>query len=148
MAYNFTKLSDAELVESTVSTPNILIEEEGDIKRISADDIATPQVQADWNETDSGSKAFILNKPEVGPKIITYVDNSGLHLEDANGPLVTPQEVVDAWNSGSILRIGNNYDSYNSFGSVVSISYGMDSGALITDIAYTIGSGIFTLTVR
>lgn len=148
MAYNFTKLSDAELVESTVSTPNILIEEKGDIKRISADDIATPQVQADWNETDSGSKAFILNKPEVGPKAITYVEDSGLHLGDANGPLVTAQEVIDAWNSGSILRIGYSDENYGTFGSIIGIAYGMDSGTLRTDISYTSGSGISTLTVR
>jgi hypothetical protein len=146
MAYNFTKLSDAELVESTVSTPNILIEEEGDIKRISADDIATPQVQADWNETDSGSKAFILNKPEVGPKAITYVYNSGLHLEDANGPLVTPQEVIDAWNSGAALHYKADGDDW--YYSIFAVWYGLDSGSYAAQIGFFSSEGPQSIIVR
>ena len=60
MAYNYKKLADVTLVESTTE-PNILIEDSGDIKKISASNIATPQARADWEETDPNSFAFILN---------------------------------------------------------------------------------------
>ena len=73
MAYDFVKLSETTLVESAAD-PNLLIEDGGEIKRISANNIATPQVQSDWNETDVSNPAFILNKPENigGSNIITY----------------------------------------------------------------------------
>ena len=64
MAYNYKKLADVNLVESAVE-PNILIEDSGDIKKISAPNLVTTQVKADWEETDPNSAAFILNKPDL-----------------------------------------------------------------------------------
>lgn len=61
MAYNFTKLSDVTLTETPISEANVLIEENGDIKKTPKNAIGA---QADWNETDESSSAFILNKPE------------------------------------------------------------------------------------
>ena len=145
MAYNFTKLSEATLVDSTNTTPNILIEDGGDIKRISADDIATPQVKADWNETDVTSPAFILNKPESlgggGANVVSYTLDSGALMLD--GAAVTAQAVVDEWNNGSIMRI----DSGTKSGMVVSISYTIASGSVSGSIYYLSGSGITTVTL-
>ena len=61
MAYTYKKLTDVDLVESA-TTPNLLIEEGGDIKKISASNLVTPQTKADWEETDPNSAAFILNQ--------------------------------------------------------------------------------------
>jgi hypothetical protein len=128
MAYTYTKLTDVELVQSAVE-PNLLVEEGGEIKRISASNVATPQVKADWNEEDANSAAFILNKPDLsqvggGVNVITYTIASGALQLD--GIAATAQEVVDEWNNGSLLRIG---DATNC-GSVVSVSYTVASGAV------------------
>lgn len=61
MAYAFTKLSDVNLTEKPTDEANVLIEENGDIKKTPKNAIGA---QADWNETDESSSAFILNKPE------------------------------------------------------------------------------------
>ena len=63
MAIQTTKLSEVEVIESPVN-PNFIIEDEGEIKRIPPETITPSQVQADWDETDTSSPAYILNKPE------------------------------------------------------------------------------------
>ena len=74
MAYSYKKLTDVALVE-TAETPNLLIEEGGDIKKISASNLVTPQTKANWEETDPNSFAFILNKPDLsqvgGANVVT-----------------------------------------------------------------------------
>lgn len=127
MAYDFVKLSETTLVESAAD-PNLLIEDGGEIKRISANNVTTPQVQSDWNETDVNNPAFILNKPENigGSNIITYTISSGMLM--LNGATTTPQSVVDAWNNGSILRISSVSGTYCTEGNVIGIYYGLSSG--------------------
>ena len=63
MAIQTKKLSEVEVIESPVN-PNFIIEDEGEIKRILPEAITPSQVQADWEETDASSPAYILNKPE------------------------------------------------------------------------------------
>lgn len=132
MAY--IKLNEVELVTSSVE-PNFLIEEDGEIKRISASDIVSPRTQANWDETDPTSPAFILNKPESlnggnsggnsGGKVITYTfDSSSLLIE---GNVVTAQEVLDEWNAGSILRLAISDTNQSN---VFNVSYTMNSGIL------------------
>lgn len=107
MAY--IKLNEVALVEAAVE-PKILIEENGEIKRISAENIAAPQVQSDWNETDASKVSFILNKPEsLGGKVILVTNNSGLVLED--GSYATPQYILDEWNAGSTIRVQASVNS-------------------------------------
>ena len=60
MAYEFTKLSDVVLNETPNLTANVLIEEDGEIKKAPKSAIGS---QADWNETDETNPAYILNKP-------------------------------------------------------------------------------------
>lgn len=57
----FKKLSAVEAVETVSETANVLIEENGVIKRAAKSEIGA---QADWAETDENSPAFIKNKPE------------------------------------------------------------------------------------
>lgn len=132
MAYEFVKLSDVALTESATD-PKLLIEEDGEIMRISAANIATPQIKADWDEEDPNSPAFIMNKPEVGGgggQIITYTNDSGLFLD---GNWVSAEEVVNAWNSGAILRIGTT--DMRSVGLVVHVFYDVNSGSDIPSSA-------------
>ena len=75
MAYVYKKLTDVSLVESAIE-PNVIIEDSGDIKKISAHNLVTPQTRADWEEKDPNSFAFILNKPDLskvgGANVVTY----------------------------------------------------------------------------
>ena len=132
MAYTYKKLTDVALVESA-ETPNLLIEDDGDIKKISASNLVTPQTKADWDETDPNSAAFILNKPDLsqagGANVVTYtVAGSALNL---NGVAVTAQSVIDEWKNGSILRI----DEGQSLSEIYSIFYTIASGSTLPSTA-------------
>ena len=146
MAYTYTKLADVALVESA-ETPNLLIEEGGDVKKISVSNIVTPQTKADWDETNPNSAAFILNKPDLsqvgGANVVTYTIAGGaLNL---NGITVPGQSVIDEWNNGSILRI-NETNSLNSgsLGVVSNIKYTVVSGALTSTTIYYYSNGALT----
>ena len=152
MAYTYKKLSDVEFVESAVE-PNILIEDEGEIKKISASNIAAPQVRADWDEEDETSAAYILNKPDFsqsggGANVVTYTlsytTESGTriprlaHGGDTGYASVSPQEIYDAWDDGAILRL----QSSGQAGSIVGIYYTFNSSGAVTRavISYFLGS--------
>ena len=143
MAYSYKKLTDVALVE-TAETPNILIEAGGDIKKISASNLVTPQTKANWEETDPNSFAFILNKPDLsqigGANVVTYtIVNNAL---DLNGVAVAAQSVIDEWNKGSILRINEvNSISGGSLGAVSNIKYTIASGALTSTTVYYYSNG-------
>ena len=132
MAYSYKKLADVNLVESAVE-PNILIEDSGDIKKISALNLVTTQVKADWEETDPNSAAFILNKPNLsqtgGANVVTYTVAGG--ILKLNGVAVTAQSVIDEWKNGSILRI----DEGQSLSEIYSIFYTVASGSTLPSTA-------------
>lgn len=148
MAYAYKKLTDVALVESA-ETPNLLIEEGGDIKKISASNLVTPQTKADWEETDPNSAAFILNKPDLsqvgGANVITYTisnTTSGTKLW-LNGAAATRQSVTDEWKNGSILRIDEtNAISGGSLGAVSNIEYTIASGTLASTTIYYYSNGV------
>ena len=146
MAYTYKKLTDVDLVESA-TTPNLLIEEDGDIKKISASNLVTPQTKADWEETDPNSAAFILNKPDLsqvgGANVITYTIASG--VLNLNGATVTAQSVIDEWKNGSILRIDETSSlSGGSLGAISNIKYTIASGALVSTTVYYYSNGVLT----
>ena len=146
MAYNYKKLTDVALVESA-EAPNLLIEEGGDIKKISASNLVTPQTKADWEETDPNSAAFILNKPDLsqagGANVVTYtISGTKLWL---NGAAATRQSVIDEWKNGSILRIDETTaSSGGSLGAVSNIKYTLNSGILASTTIYYYSNGVIT----
>ena len=149
MAYTYKKLTDVSLVESA-ETPNLLIEEGGDIKKIPSSNLVTPQTKADWDETDPNSAAFILNKPDLsqarGANVVTYtISGTKLLL---NGATVTAQSVVDEWKNGSILRIDETSAlSGGSLGAISNIKYTIASGALASTTVYYYSNGVLTSLV-
>ena len=154
MAYNYKKLADVTLVESAAE-PNILIEDSGDIKKIPASNIATPQTRADWEETDPNSFAFILNKPDLsqtgGANVVTYTissTSSGKKLW-LNNAAATSQSVIDEWKNGSILRIDETNNTVGgSLGAVSNIEYTIASGALASTTIYYYSNGtLASLTI-
>ena len=145
MAYSYKKLADVTLVESAAE-PNVLIEDSGDVKKIPASNLVTPQTRADWEETDPNSFAFILNKPDLsqagGANVVTYtVAGSALNL---NGVAVTAQSVIDEWKNGSILRIDKTNSTGGSLSAVYNIEYTMASGALSSTTIYYYSNGAIT----
>ena len=150
MAYTYKKLTDVSLVESAIE-PNVIIEDSGDIKKISAWNLVTPQTRADWEEKDPNSFAFILNKPDLskvgGANVVTYTISAG--VLNLNGVAVTAQSVIDEWKNGSILRINEtNTISGGSLGAVSNIKYTIASGALSSTIIYYYSNGaIASLTI-
>ena len=144
MAYTYKKLTDVTLVESA-EAPNILIEDNGDIKKISSSNLVTPQTKADWEETDPNSFAFILNKPDLsqagGANVVTYtISGTKLWLNNA---AATSQSVIDEWKNGSILRINEtNSLSGGSLGAVSNIEYTIASGALASTTVYYYSNGV------
>ena len=148
MAYNYKKLTDVTLVESA-KMPNILIEDNGDIKKISSSNLVTPQTKADWEETDPNSFAFILNKPDLsqtcGANVVTYTisnTTSGTKLW-LNNAAATSQSVIDEWKNGSILRINEtNSLSGGSLGAVSNIEYRIASGTLASTTVYYYSNGV------
>ena len=154
MAYTYKKLTDVALVESA-KAPNILIEDDGDIKKISSSNLVTPQTKADWDETDPNSFAFILNKPDLsqagGANVVTYTisnTTSGTKLW-LNNAAATSQSVIDEWKNGSILRIDEtNTITGGSLGSVSNIKYTIVSGALSSTTIYYYSNGVIaSLTI-
>ena len=148
MAYSYKKLTDVTLVESAAE-PNILIEDSGDVKKISVSNIVTPQTKADWDETNPNSAAFILNKPDLsqvgGANVVTYTisnTTSGTKLW-LNNAAATRQSVIDEWKNGSILRIDEtNSLSGGSLGAVSNIKYTIASGALASTTIYYYSNGV------
>ena len=144
MAYTYKKLTDVTLVQSA-KAPNILIEDNGDIKKISSSNLVTPQTKADWEETDPNSFAFILNKPDLnqagGANVVTYtISGTKLWLNNA---AATSQSVIDEWKNGSILRINEtNSLSGGSLGAVSNIEYTIASGALASTTVYYYSNGV------
>ena len=144
MAYTYKKLADVTLVESAAE-PNILIEDSGDVKKISANNLVTPQTRADWEETNPNSFAFILNKPDLrqvgGANVVTYTISAG--VLKLNGVAVTAKSVIDEWKNGSILRIDQtNTISGGSLGAVSNIKYTIVSGALSSTTIYYYSNGL------
>ena len=144
MAYTYKKLADVTLVESAAE-PNILIEDSGDIKKISANNLVTPQTRADWEETNPNSFAFILNKPDLsqvgGANVVTYtISGTKLWLNNA---AATSQSVIDEWKNGSILRIDETTaSSGGSLGAVSNIKYTLNSGILTSTTVYYYSNGV------
>ena len=147
MAIQTTKLSEVEVIESPVN-PNFIIEDEGEIKRIPPEAITPAQVQADWEETDASSPAYILNKPESlgggGGEVVQYYLDSGRLLEEATSALASKATVVDQWNTGARIRIRNSFSGTIS-GDVIGVSYSLGSGDVI--LSYVSGGTTTISTV-
>lgn len=152
MAIQTTKLSEVEAIESPVN-PNFIIEDEGEIKRIPPEAITPAQVQADWEETDASSPAYILNKPESlgggGGEIVYYFPGNGTLMEEATSAQASKTTVVNQWNTGARIRI-RQAPTLPTSGDVIGISYSLGSGGIISGnvtLSYILGGTTTVSTV-
>lgn len=143
MAVQTTKLSEVEVTQSAVD-PKLLVEDEGEIKRISPEAITPSQVQVDWEETDTSSPAYILNKPESlsggGGEVVYYYPASGNLIEEATALMASKATVLNQWNTGARIRI-RNAPSGTTFGDVMGVSYSLANGAISGNITLSYISG-------
>lgn len=89
MAYEFSKLSEVPVTDAPTNEANVLIEDGGEVKRTPKSAIGA---QANWDETDETSPAFIMNKPTSmgGYKYYFY---SGYYLYRVNSATESPVNV-------------------------------------------------------
>ena len=142
MAIQTTKLSEVEVIESPIN-PNFIIEDEGEIKRIPPEAITPSQVQADWDETDASSPAYILNKPESlggGGEVVQYYLDSGILKEYVTSAAASKATIVDQWHAGARIRIINGLNSTTS-GDVIGVSYSLLSGAISSNVTLSYVQG-------
>ena len=147
MAIQTTKLSEVEVIESPVN-PNFIIEDEGEIKRISPETITPSQVQADWDETDASSPAYILNKPEGlggGGEVVQYYLDSGILKEQVTSAAASKAIIVNQWNTGARIRIINGLNSISS-GDVIGISYYLSDGSIPGNVTLSYIQGGTTIS--
>ena len=105
MSYEFITLSEVEVIETSKGA-NLLVEEDGEIKRLPASNFnTTPNVQADWNETDDTSPAYIANKPtSLGGgdvETIMICSDSGVVVYHDTYERVDMLELTDKYNEGA-----------------------------------------------
>ena len=147
MAIQTTKLSEVEVIESPVN-PNFIIEDEGEIKRISPETITPSQVQADWDETDASSPAYILNKPEGlggGGEVVQYYLDSGILKEQVTSAAASKATIVNQWDTGARIRIRNSLNGTIS-GDVIGISYYLSDGCIPGNVTLSYVQGGTTIS--
>jgi hypothetical protein len=110
MSYEFIKLSEVEKVDTSYNA-SLLIEQNGEIKRLSTDNInfggSGNQVQADWNETDDTSPAFIANKPSFnGERYSFSIASGGVYY---NGSRQTLDTIKRWYDEGADMIVNHNY---------------------------------------
>lgn len=94
---NLKKITEVPVVESTENI-NLLANSNGSAVQVAANKIGA---QADWNETDEASPAFIMNKPtSLGGGVVTYYIYNGIF--DLEGNKVEWETFVNAFNSGVV----------------------------------------------
>ena len=147
MAIQTTKLSEVEIIESPVN-PNFIIEDEGEIKRIPPEAITPAQVQADWEETDASSPAYILNKPESlggGGEVVQYYLDSGTLKEQITSAAASKATIVNQWNTGARIRIINSTsvggNSTTTSGDAIGVNYSLSNGVISGNVTLSYVQG-------
>lgn len=120
MSYEFIKLNEVEKVDSSYNA-SLLIEQNGEIKRLSTENInfggGGQQVQADWNEKDDTSPAYIMNKPEINGNIVYISLDCGGVFSKSDGTAFTVNELKELWKSGARIRFDFNWRTEGEYGS-------------------------------
>lgn len=121
MEYKFQSITNVDTTKKIDSSVNLLIEQDSTIKRMNIEDIPQTKVQADWEETNENSMAYIKNKPDLsqvggGNTKITYFSTNNSYWGGPwykeDGSIATAQDMYDALKQG-IVRI-NYVDQYYS----------------------------------
>ena len=118
MSFESRKLSEEAMVDSVDSSINLMVEKDGEIRRMAMTDLPQQEVvQPDWEETNENNPSYIKNKPDLSSigggnasvEVYTFTNVSTGDLTDSSGAVVTAQMAYDAMLSGTIrIKIGTN----------------------------------------
>lgn len=123
---NFKKITEVPVAESTENI-NLIANSNGAAVQVPANQIGA---QADWNETDESSPAFIMNKPTGGGGVF-YTIYSG-RLCDSNWNDISWDTFVEQFDSGVTIRC-KRVGSGDYHGTIV--GYGLSDDNKILTVA-------------
>lgn len=130
MAYEFTKLSEVTLVETTTE-PNLLIEDGGEIVRVPASCVVTSSSGSsnEGNSTGGNANALIYTRSSSLDGANSFTDNEGNYK--------TVADIYNDYASGKIIRLkGTNMSSgRDEYSDILAMSYGGASNYYIHIIA-------------
>ena len=124
MSYEFVKLSEVEEINNA-DNASLIVEQNGEIKRLSTDNInfgggASEAVQADWEEDDPLSMAYIRNKPsltDLGSNwVLSYDAYSGTVLDMVISSPINVTTFMEKWDSGTNIVV---YDTDGTYSKVL-----------------------------
>lgn len=99
------KANEAKVSETNAKASEVEAKKQADLAKGYANQASSGQVNADWNETVSTSKAFIKNKPTLGALAskdsIAYSEITGTPPEQDLSGLATKNELQEAINNVS-----------------------------------------------
>lgn len=133
---NLKKITEIPVAESTENI-NLIANSNGAAVQVPANQIGA---QADWNETDESSPAFIMNKPtSLGGGAVTYTLTEALFV-DANYNEVSWEEFLEKFNSGVVrFKEGSNCGTivgYTVNGSSKSATVSIDGSTTTYSLYY------------
>lgn len=106
---NLKNITDLPIAESSEGI-NLIVNDNGSAKQIPASAVGA---QADWNETDETSPAFIMNKPQVSSGgAVTYTTTSGYFYYgdwETGGTQVSYNDFMSDFSNGVVRYKANNY---------------------------------------
>lgn len=133
MAYEFRKLSDAEVVETVSDAANVLIEENGVIKKVPKTEVGA----------DAGNNMTVL-VAQVMADEHQYIDESTVVYKET-GIMPTAQEMWDAFKAGRIIvEYTNTYRDINNpvIVEIVSCNYTTQMGGVL--LHYIASTGVYS----
>jgi hypothetical protein len=114
---NLKKITEVPVVEN-VENINLIANSNGAAVQVAANQIGA---QADWNETDESSPAFIMNKPTSlgggGVEVVTYVISEP-SIMDPDYNVITAATLIQKFNAGATIRCLDRFNK-NICGTVV-----------------------------
>ena len=105
MAYDFKKLSDVAVVETPADNANVLIEEDGVIKKVAKGEVGG--VKPDWNQNDETAPDYIKNRTHWSAEPVRRVIYPEIKIEyDGGNSFQTSLPVGD----GEFFVAGKKYE--------------------------------------
>jgi hypothetical protein len=135
---NLKNITDVPMAESAEGL-NLIVNDNGAAKQIAASAVGA---QADWNETDETSPAFIMNKPDMisgGNGCVVYTTTRGLFYYgnwETDGTQVSYSDFMNDFSNGVVRLSGGS----NSCGTIVAYNIN-GANALRVNIIDNFGSG-------